>query len=335
MNGIYKELQKQYGSSVQNYIIAARTAQGYEDVAGSTQQQRLDAVKRWQATQLELHKEKEGLKHDASNPSSCVFLRIKNATHYSLEERKQHAKGGKLHKDPKHGSSARRESAGTTPASGPSVSAESLLHVDSSTFEEAIQSSVKATSRGDSQEDALIERAIRASVTELRAASKTGDKDEAIQRAIHASVAEAAEARRTSTKGNGSDSPVSDGGLRLALQRSLLCHPSAEIHADDGLKDPGVESGNDEDPEPAVEHPKAAQIEADDDNEHLEKALEQSRLDHEQSQRDLEKQRTEEEIVMEYIKKKSLLEEEHRRSLALLEEAHYKSLASKANANEE
>lgn len=318
MNGIYKELQKQFGSNVQNYIIAARTAQGYEELAASTEQQRLDIVKRWQATQLELHKEKQRIKHAGPTPPNCVFLRVKNAAHSSLEERRKHAKNGRLHKAPtqaKRGSSARRKSEEMAAGPQPLVSGDSLAHADTATFEEAIQSSVKATSRGDPQEDALIERAIRASVLELRKASRTGDSEEAIQRAIQASVAEAAQAKKANPVGSESDSPDADDGLRLSLQRSLSYHPSAEVHADDEPDDSGVETGYEDDVASATP-PKANQSETGDDDAHFHKAMEQSRLDHEQKLKDLEKERTEEEIVLEYIKKQSLREEEHRRSLA-------------------
>jgi hypothetical protein len=45
--GIYKELRKLYGSSVQGYIIAARTAQGYEDFKNATDSERLDIISSW------------------------------------------------------------------------------------------------------------------------------------------------------------------------------------------------------------------------------------------------------------------------------------------------
>lgn len=316
MNGIYKELQKQFGSNVQNYVVAARTAQGYAELAASTQEQRLDVVKRWQATQLELHKEKERVKHDNSNSSSCVFLRMKNATHGNLEEKRKN----KLHEAP---TQAKRESSSQTkPTEGtpvppqPFVSANSLAHADTSTFEEAIESSVKATSRGDAGQDALIERAIRASVLELRAATKAGDQDQAVQRAIEASVAEATRARKTYPRGNKSASPIPDDGLRLALQRSLSYQPPAEVHTNNQLDDSGIGTGDD-DLKPGFNKPKAVEVEAQSDDEaQLKEAMEQSRLDHEQHVKALEKERMDEETVLEYIKKQSLLEDDYRRSFA-------------------
>ncbi|KAI9872812.1 MAG: hypothetical protein M1823_008077, partial [Watsoniomyces obsoletus] len=64
-------------------------------------------------------------------------------------------------------------------------------------FEEAIQKSVTATSRGNPDEDALIERAIRASVKELQQAQSADGNhdDETYQKAVKASIEEAKKAR--------------------------------------------------------------------------------------------------------------------------------------------
>lgn len=288
-SGIYKELQKQFGSSVQNYVVAARLAQGYEDLAASTEQQRLDAVKRWQATQIELHKEKEQLKHSGSH-QHCVFLRVKNAAHASFEGNKKNTKNGK--------------DEGMTSSSQQSAFSGDLRHTDSATFEEAIQQSVRATSHGNPEEDAMIERAIRVSVTELRAAAKSGDEKQAIQRAIQASIAEATRVREATVTGNDSAPYDHNDGLHQALQRSVSSH-----------NDQGNSIGGDEDD---------SGVDTDDD-ENIRSAIERSQSDYQRSQ-EVEKQspqeegylhkaRTEEEIVLEYVKKQSLLEEEHRRSL--------------------
>ncbi|KAI4264798.1 MAG: hypothetical protein L6R42_000112, partial [Xanthoria sp. 1 TBL-2021] len=268
--------------------------------------QRLDAVKRWQATQIELHKEKEQLKHSGSH-QHCVFLRVKNAAHASFEGDKKNTKNGKLQKNPrlpKHGSSAGKKDEGMTSSSRLSAFSGDLRHTDSATFEEAIQQSVRATSHGNPEEDAMIERAIRASVTELRAAAKSGDEKQAIQRAIQASIAEATRAREATVTGNDSAPYDHNDGLHQALQRSVSS-PNNQGNSIGGDED---DSGVDTD-----------------DDENIRSAIERSQSDYQRSQ-EVEKQspheegylhkaRTEEEIVLEYVKKQSLLEEEHRRSL--------------------
>ncbi|KAI4261569.1 MAG: hypothetical protein L6R42_003231, partial [Xanthoria sp. 1 TBL-2021] len=268
--------------------------------------QRLDAVKRWQATQIELHKEKEQLKHSGSH-QHCVFLRVKNAAHASFEGNKKNTKNGKLQKNPrlpKHGSSAGKKDECMISSSQLSAFSGDLRHTDSATFEEAIQQSVRATSQGNPEEDAMIERAIRASVTELRAATKSGDEKQAIQRAIQASIAEATRAGEATVTGNDSPYDHNNDRLHQALHRSVSSH-----------NDQGNSVGRDEDD---------SGVDTDDD-ENIRSAIERSQSDYQRSQ-EVEKQspqeeeyshkaRTEEEIVLEYVKKQSLLEEEHRRSL--------------------
>ncbi|KAG9188368.1 isoleucyl-tRNA synthetase [Alternaria panax] len=47
MKGLYQEMVKSKGKSVQNYIIAARIAQGYDEASDVTQEQRDEIVKTW------------------------------------------------------------------------------------------------------------------------------------------------------------------------------------------------------------------------------------------------------------------------------------------------
>src|SRR5256885_1542852 len=54
--GIYAEIQKHFGHSVQNYIIAARTTQGYEEWKESSPEQRMQIISAWKGVQVELSK---------------------------------------------------------------------------------------------------------------------------------------------------------------------------------------------------------------------------------------------------------------------------------------
>jgi hypothetical protein len=54
MKGVHKEVQKMFGSNVQNYIIASRTAQGYEEWLQSSDAERQDVMERWQLIQKHL-----------------------------------------------------------------------------------------------------------------------------------------------------------------------------------------------------------------------------------------------------------------------------------------
>ena len=58
MKGIYKEMKLHSGSSVQNYIIASRTAQGFDEYRQSTEQERRDVVERWKQMQGDIKKKR-------------------------------------------------------------------------------------------------------------------------------------------------------------------------------------------------------------------------------------------------------------------------------------
>ena len=197
---------------------------------------------------------------------------------------------------------------------------------DDADFEEAIQASVAATSHGNPEEDQMIERAIRASVLELQLASNEGDKNEAIQRAIQASVAEAAQAR---SEDHSKPRPTAlDGAgdhekeLAAALQHSVEGnqqlderHPVADVDFDDF----GVDTDDDENIKVAIERSKLTprgQLRDGNDDDDFQTAIELSRKANEEHEQGPSMSKTEEEIVLEYVKKQSLAEEKLRKSVA-------------------
>ena len=280
--GIYKEIQKYHGSSVQNYIVAARTAQGYDDWMKSTEEQRLDAVRRWQDIQLELLKEKQQVKHHKT-PPPCRFLKTR---HMSYDESETPAHGKKSQK--KLTKTKKIDSADT--ASTPLRHAQTYPSLSSTAsdptdLEEAIQKSVAATSKGDPNQDALIEKAIRASVTELQQVSKKGNGDEATQGATPATFVGSVSHR--------------DGPSEIS-----------ELDSDDS----GIDTDEDENIKIALASSKRLQSTGHRDEE-LTRALEASRRSHEEHEEGLAKQKREEEIVLDYVKRQSLAEEEYRKSI--------------------
>jgi len=58
MKGVHKEVQKLFGSNVQNYIIASRTAQGYEEWLQSSEAEKQDVIVRWKLIQKYLQKKR-------------------------------------------------------------------------------------------------------------------------------------------------------------------------------------------------------------------------------------------------------------------------------------
>lgn len=317
--GIYKELQKHHGASVQNYIIAARTAQGFDEWNKSSQAQRIDAVRQWQAIQLELGKEKQQVKHNKV-PPPCRFLQTR---HMSFDERKKLAEDKKrLKKD--SGAKGRKYSEPDTvgfetslkhartfpqPSSGRSEDAD---------FEEAIQQSIAATSKGNPEEDAAIERAIRASIQELQHASEEGDNEEVLRSAIQASIAEANRAQ----SGQNNAPHGHPERLEAALHQSIQQRPSlgrtqtkiAELDFDDS----GVDTDDDENIKAALESSRKLPPSEYRDQE-LERALAESKMLHDEHEKSLNKTKTEEDIVMEYVKKQSLAEDAFQKSTGMQE----------------
>ena len=320
--GIYKELQRRQGSSVQNYIVAARTAQGYEEWHNSNQQERLDVVSRWQAIQREIENEKHHARQGSFHERHC-YLKA------TIEQRKKHSAEKKEKRKQKKNIKGNSvdHNATAIPPSHPFIRQKSVGSTsENDDFEEAIRASVAATSHGNPEEDQIIERAIRASVQELHLASNEGDDKDALQRAIQASVAEA-------TRGTGQDSSRShavgfDGHsdhrreLEASLHRSLQGHHPSETHgpvSSIDFDDSGVDTDDDENIKLAMERSKSggtvdtATIEAEDKD--LLKALENSKKDYSDLEQSLSKAKTEEDIVLEYVKKQSLAEEQHKKSV--------------------
>ena len=320
--GIYKELQKHLGSSVQNYIIAARTAQGYDEWMSSTREERLGVVSRWHATQLELNKGMHQVRHANFN-TPHEMLRSRQT---SYEQRKKTAEGKKMQKDKVGANHTHKNRSRDSIPSTAFVQAQPSVvqdrDHDSIAFEEAIQNSVAATSMGNPEEDRMIEMAIRASVVELQLASGEGDSNDAVHRAIQASIAEASRARRESgitASGQMEGANDHDRHLEAALRQSML-EPQQfngtqieDPHL--GSDDPGVATDDDENVQTAIEMSKVATAERHmpESDEDLQKALEASRKAQKVHEMGLAKSKTEEDIVLEYIKKQSEAEEKLRK----------------------
>jgi len=307
--GIHKEVRKLFGSSILNYIISARTAQGYDHWKASTREEQLDIINRWNEHKSELQSERQRVLlegpegQETGHLSPRGFLQTR---HLSFDERK------KLHEDrriKREQTRSKTYSEHTTkcpfcrraaphrhneghPLEDAETPTTSTADVDHEEFERAIKASVAATSKGDPEEDLMIERAIRASVRELqRPEGSALSEQEALDRAIKASVAEAASERARGPK-DGTLSP-SDPEFTAILEKSL----QASLH--DSLHTTGTE--------------KFPQIDPDTDDDEINRALEASKVTHEEH---LSRTKTEEEIVMEYVKRQSLVEEEHKKKYA-------------------
>jgi len=175
-------------------------------------------------------------------------------------------------------------------------------------FEQAIHDSVAATSRGNEEEDLMIERAIRASVRELQSSqSPQLTSQEALNRAIHASIAEAGRGgsdqaiRQSSTA---DDDAEHQALLEKAIQQSLASYqqkPQSPRVAGE------VDTDEDDDFKLAIEQSKQ--------NATLANVNDDKKLGVQKTNEKQPQVKTEEEIVLDYVKKQSLVEEEHRREM--------------------
>jgi len=148
---------------------------------------------------------------------------------------------------------------------------------DEADLEEAIRQSIALHSEGNREDDEAIERALRASMTELqKARAETAHSDDS-----GGGGAEGAGGGGGSGAGN-----VNERELEEAMKASMQHHQQEQQG--------GARGGGDDEKE-------------------MKKAIAESQ----RAQSEEEKQRREEDIVMEYVKKQSLIEEEHRRKMNL------------------
>jgi hypothetical protein len=283
MQGVYKEMQKQMGSSVQNYIIAARTAQGYEEWSGASAEERSDVVRRWQILETQLRK-----KRNADDVVKEIFEEARRKRMESLPAGEQSA------------GSSNNQPTGQRAQQAP----------DPGALEAAIRESIRQTSRGNPEEDAAIERAIRVSMSELArnsgAAKPQDDDDEALRKAMAAST-------QDSGQQTGQQSEH-DEELERALANSLK---EQRRQYDNDHND---DDDNDEEYQRALRESQQAASNAGEGSSSA-PAYDQGHLggttreQYEQSgagkNEKSQEEQDEERIVLAYVKKQSMLEQQH------------------------
>lgn len=371
MKGIYKELQKPFGANVQNYIIAARTAQGFEELQSCTADEHADIISRWHC----VHKNTKRKK----NPGEEQLEALQTVLEKHRERRKRWI--GKLKSKPMPmyppatttsdtassmrdpGQQSSEGSSRHTPADTPDTSTSSLHHAhtfpgalhelpadpadtltlqhrhpeaddEDADMEEAIRLSIShaqtlpakhdaMATHTDVDEDELMERAIRASITELQEhpAGQDEDSDAALQRAMRASIAEASGSGLNEEEQRALEETLRKSVLETRMERRRQRRDrgtDSEWDTEDDEHD--VDTEDDEEVKRAIEESRrhAEESTALHDHAHeeeLKRAMEESHREEERKKSELERQRTEEEIVMEYVKRQSLAEEEHRRAM--------------------
>ncbi|TKA80691.1 hypothetical protein B0A55_03687 [Friedmanniomyces simplex] len=356
MKGVYKEMQKQFGSSVQNYIIAARTAQGYDEWQASTVEEREEVVARWRALQRDLKRKRNpdemvrdileeqrrrkremlarlrervgtpelgsgGGGEEPSGRWKSVVLpgRSRSRAASTSASTSQGYGGGAA--DP--GSAMAGVSAGEAQLGLSRTAAAPEEEVEDEELKEAIRLSVRETSRGNAEEDAQVARAIEASMAEVE---KTRTKRV-----------------QTGAAGGGGEQRAGDVAqhdeeLERALARSLKEQRGLRDGGDrewDSSDDEGYQTTESLYPPPAAMYQGSSQSRqlppppVYDSGHHLGGTTQgEFQQQQQRSQQPSSgggggggeksaQERTEEEVVMEYVKKQSLLEEKHRREAAV------------------
>jgi hypothetical protein len=317
---------------VSNYIIASRTAQGYEEWRAATHEERLDVVSRWHTQHAQQLKKKR--KSDALNIFGDDRKKASDERRKAKREEheKEKAKGHKKSEAEPAGTAWKPKSRWCPITRYDHGLARSMtfpatheLETEHGDFETAIQHSITATSKGNPAEDKVLERALRASVAELQS-SKGGDGDpEALDRALEASIKEAARARAES-EAQVKEQADHEAELRLAIQQSmedfhLSNQPTDEHHYHDEDSDwSDVDSEERESFKLALTeskkmHDEKVAVPTDDLDEETKRAIEESKASYEKHGEELTKAKTEEEIVLEYVKKQSLAEAEHKKAV--------------------
>ncbi|KAK5992898.1 Sterol 3-beta-glucosyltransferase UGT80B1 [Cladobotryum mycophilum] len=327
MQGAYAEVNKFMARSVQNHVMTARVVQGQLDFNKASDGEKADIINRWSndvrfdLKNYYMWKKKESTAEKApagseANEAPSPFSRPQTGWRHmrglSTEEKKRRTLQKKGYIDAPVPHPAGFSSSPRTSADGE--------------YEEAIRASVRETSKGNAEEDAMIEAAIRDSVNAARQRGALPDPVRAPTDSKNPNLFEDAEyqitdeeyqelieqAMRESTTTHGVFPPPQEAGVTgLGVMDTKIAPrgPDAgpapiQMHnndEDDELQRVIEESRKIPDPPP--------QPAPEEEDEELQRAIAASKDDMERAQHE----KSEEEIVMEYVKKQSLAEEEFRR----------------------
>ncbi|PVH68558.1 glycosyltransferase family 1 protein [Cadophora sp. DSE1049] len=306
MKGVHKEVQKLFGSNVQNYIVASRTSQGYEEWLQSSDEEKEDVIERWKLIQKYVKK-----KHNRDEMVRDVLK----------TQRKKNTEGKDTRQNGSIASSAQSMHADSD--SYTLVTNSSRSFNESSTvpdIDETIRQSVRDMSRGDTEEDANMERAIREDVARQqgrghRQGISDAQDDENDWREVLA--ASEADAQRQAA-----ERLEHERQLKRVMWESLSEHRTRggdnesksvlDLYTDEDARMPSENA-----PQysaPMASSSRDVQQPPSYTTEHL-TGTTQADFEAQQRGQSGEKaaaEKTEEEIVLAYIKKQSLLEMEHR-----------------------
>ncbi|KAI1323555.1 hypothetical protein F5Y16DRAFT_336233 [Xylariaceae sp. FL0255] len=311
MAGVHAEIRNLFAQNALNYIVASRIAQGKEDLENSSAEERDDIQTRWPGLNDSLSSFNAFKKKQKGKAKDSL-----SATSTPKQSQEQRTTGPLIEKN------------------GPLVPGTTNTGELDDEYEEAIQTAVQQTSTGDSAEDARLEHAMRSSIGLMGRQSaainseKSHQTDSAhdqnrgdtsyslnfnnitdeeyralIAQAMKVSLEEQNNQPTRMHDGEQDDDSFDDEEYHRVIERSRKEITQQEQHdqvdSDDEELQKAIQASQLESSRPTV-----------DDDEDFKRALEASEKDHQAQLARMNTMKSEEEIVMEYVKKQSLAEAE-------------------------
>ncbi|KAK5941179.1 hypothetical protein PMZ80_006456 [Knufia obscura] len=297
MKGVHKEVQNLFGSNVQNYIVASRVAQGYEEWLQSSDAEKQDVIVRWKLIQKYLKKKQS---------DEMVKDVLEAQRKQNIEDTAAHQRGGYT---ANFAQSASADTLTLDPESamlamnGSQSPEESL---NAAEIDETIRLSVQETSHRDDEEDANMERAIQENVSQLQRQRQPAADHQAEQENLRQAIA----ASETEAQRHATEALEFKKQLERVMVQSVFDQRKSGT---DRESEPVINLYNDDDEEYEAGASSSVRPPRPYDPGHL-AGTTQNEFETQQQGRPGEKttqERMEEEIVMEYVKKQSLLEVYH------------------------
>lgn len=288
MKGVHKEMQKLFGGNVQNYIIASRVAQGYEEWLQSSDTEKQDVLVRWKLVQKCLNERN-------TEEAMQDFLKVQKEENIENTEANSNSGVGPI---------LDSESAiFTTDGSRPEE-----LHEMAGT-NEIKQLPGPELPRPDAEEDASLERWGQEDESQLQhrqqEATDSQTEDENLRQAIAASEIEA--------QRHASEALEFERQLEQVMAQSLREHNQRQSSSSSSsvwLSDASLDE-DDEDIEREPDEMTGKVVATSSQQPPSYHPTMKSEFGGQRGEKTAE-ERTEEEIVLEYVKKQSLLEIHHR-----------------------
>lgn len=307
MSGIYQEIQKRFGESVENYIMASRCAQGLTDLSTCTSEEKENILTNWALFEVDVvakrnvRRSRYKVDGDGKRVRRTRTLGDKSQASGQTQE-EQDTESVKAAERANRRESLRQLFRGRASSSPPprKTAPDSALPDE---YEHAIRHSVLATSQGNDTEDEMIERALRASMTELRNATAAGEEEErAYDLAVKASIREAERVIEEKKREQDERSTVGQDKKSNVHQPEPQPPPYSVDEADQKQQR-----------RPPPLPPRSPMPTPTDHDIELQNALNESQRSYDDNLRREQREKEEMDIIMEYVKRQSLAEAEQQR----------------------